>query len=260
MEGAVGERRARCERRARSLASAGERPVRTMDASFFADIFVRIAALSRRWEAEQAKSERLFTALLTFHDRLHLLSVGEPLSEVSAMKGQEDLVPLLRGKHMRGLENILTALRKSANTFESLRAEISEVHAAVWQRHGAMVSAAETKPRKSSAATSGGGDATAMLLAEPAWGVVGAGRGRDARPVGLPAPMVCIEWVRELDAMYASELLLKLSLIDSIDLGAKGEVMQGTQRLWSLQPHLTPAAIERVAALAESLTLAESAG
>ena len=234
-----------------------------MDASFFADIFVRIAALSRRWEAEQSKSERLFSALLEFHDRLHLLSVGEPLSEYSAMKGQEDLVPLLRGKHVRGLENILAALRKSARAFESMRAEISEVHAAVWQRHGAMVSAAETKPRSSAATSEGGSaahDAAAMLLAEPAWGLVGAGRGRDARPVGLPAPMVCIEWVRELDAMYASELLLKLALIDSIDLGAKGEVLQGTQRLWSLQPHLNPAAIERVAALAESLTLPESAG
>ena len=89
------------------------------------------------------------------------------------------------------------------------------------------------------------------------WGLVGAGRGHDAQPVGLPSPVACIAWVRELDEMYGSELLLKLELLDGIDLGARAEVLHGIQRLWTLQPHLTPTSVERLAALAESLTLPE---
>jgi len=114
----------------------------------------------------------------------------------------------------------------------------------VWQRHAAVISADGTTP-----------EAAAAALAEPTSGVVGAGRGRDAQTVGLPPPMLCIDWVRELDGMYASELLLKLELLDGIDLGLGSEVLQGVSRLWTLQPHLGTAAIERVASLAASLNL-----
>ena len=49
--------------------------------------------------------------------------------------------------------------------------------------------------------------------------------------------------------------MLKLELLDSVDLGAGGAALQGVHRLWTLQPHLEPAPIERLDALTESLTL-----
>ena len=213
-----------------------------MDASFFADVFSKLTALSKRWSAEQTKSESLFAALLEFHGRLLTLTADSPLPP--SLDHLEDAAPLLRARHVHGLENILAALRKSTDKFTALRAEISEVHTSVWQRHAAVISADGTTP-----------EAAAAALAEPTSGVVGAGRGRDAQTVGRPPPMLCIDWVRELDGMYASELLLKLELLDGIDLGLGSEVLQGVSRLWTLQPHLGTAAIERVASLAASLNL-----
>ena len=221
-----------------------------MDASFWSDTFVCLASLVKRWSDEQGKSETLFAALLEFHIRLLTLT-EDALPTLKERAGLEDTLPLLRTRHVHGVENLLAALQKTAERFRALHTEIAEVHAAAWQRHSAAVTSAESASSKRSSAH----DAAAAALAEPAWDVVGAGRGSDAQRVGLPPPMVCIDWVQELDAMYAAEMLLKLELLDGIDLGAGAEVMQGVHRLWSLQPHLSTAAIERVAALAEALTL-----
>jgi hypothetical protein len=238
-----------------------------MDSSFFADAFARLASLSRRWDVEQQKTEALFAALLEFHSRLINLSTEEPFEALASHAELEQSVPALRAKHVHGLENIMAALQKSAGRYTAIRDDISEVHANVWQRHGAAVTTAAEKAQKGGKASrSDGGaaddegdilasEAAAMLISEPAWGIVGAGRGRDAQPVGMPAPMVCIDWVREVDGLYTSELLLKLELLEALDLGASAEVLYGLHRLWTLQPHLTPAAIERVRMLAESLNL-----
>lgn len=214
-----------------------------MDASFFGDIFSRLAALSDKWRAEQKKSEALFTALLEFHGRLVNMTSDDPFEPLSDFhrKTFEAALPLLRAKHVRGLENILASLRRSLDRFKALRAEMGELHASVWQRHSMVASDPQQAPS----------------LDVPSWGVVGAGRGSDAQPVGLPAPNTCIEWVAEIDRMYASELLVKLELLDAVDLGLQGEVLQGLYRLWSLQIHVKPAVLERLTVLADSLTLPE---
>ena len=134
-------------------------------------------------------------------------------------------LPLLRAKHVHGLENIMSALQKSSARFSTIRDDIAEVHANVWQRHGAVVTAAVEKAGSSSVGDSAASEMAAKLLSEPTWGVVGAGRGRDAQPVGLPAPMVCIEWVREADAIYAAELLLKLELVFEVVEGGLEELV-----------------------------------
>ena len=226
-----------------------------MDPGFFADAFLRLATLSRRWEAEQQKSEALMVALLEFHGRLINLSTEDPFAALESRDELEATLPLLRAKHVHGLDNIMSALQKSSARFSTIRDDIAEVHANVWQRHGAVVTAAVEKAGSSSVGDSAASEMAAKLLSEPTWGVVGAGRGRDAQPVGLPAPMVCIEWVREADAIYAAELLLKLELVDALDLGASAEVLHGLHRLWTVQPNLTPSVIERVRVLAEALNL-----
>ena len=48
--------------------------------------------------------------------------------------------------------------------------------------------------------------------------MVGAGQGDDAQRVGLPPPAQCIEWLQAIDQQYAAELLLKLELLDGIDI------------------------------------------
>lgn len=215
-----------------------------MDAAYWSDVFSRLAALSRQWAGEHDKSQALFAALLDFRGRLVSLSADEPFAPLSGAHRStlDAALPLLRAKHVRGLENILAALRKAGDRFKRVRAEMGDVHAAVWQRHATVASESA---------------AQAAALDAPQWSTVGAGRGRDAQPVGLPAATTCIEWVRELDSLYAKELLLKLELLDGIDLGASDAALQGIVRLWNLQPNLTaaPATLERVDALAQSLSL-----
>ena len=60
-------------------------------------------------------------------------------------------------------------------------------------------------------------------------------------------PIKPSEW---LHVPTAAEMRRKRELLDGIDLGLGSEVLQGVSRLWTLQPHLGTAAIERVASLA----------
>ena len=89
------------------------------------------------------------------------------------------------------------------------------------------------------------------------YGIVGAGRGLDAQPVGLPSSLELIEWVREIDAQYTAELLLKLELLETVDISMSTDALHNVVRLWVLQPHLSPQALRRAASMAESLTLPE---
>jgi hypothetical protein len=213
-----------------------------MDAGYWADVFVRLATISRKWSAEQSKTLAIFVALIEFHGRLHLLSP----EAVGAQEILRDSLPQLRAKHVRGIENLLGAMRKSWERFESLHIEMSELHASVWTRHSAVLSEA------------GHGSAPASELSEPGWSVVGAGQGLDAQLVGLPPPLECIQWVRKLENQFAAELLLKLELLDSIDLAMSAEALHGAHRLWTLQPHLDPPTLSRITSFAESLTIMPS--
>ena len=217
-------------------AASASRSAGAFDASYWADTFGDIVKLGKRWSAEQAKSEAIFTALLEFHGRLKLL---EPDACEGAAALGDSLKPL-HARHVRSVENLLAALRASWHRFEALHAELADLHASVWKRHDTVL--AES-------------NADASALSESAWSVVGAGRGLDAQPVGLPPPLVCIEWVRELDAQYASELLLKIELLDGIVFGMSVDALQGSHRLWTLQPHLCQQSLDRAVMLVESLTL-----
>lgn len=211
-----------------------------MDASYFAPIFSSALAITRKWSAEQTRCEGVFSAILEFHGRLRLLAPesAEDEAVVGVLAKLPNAVPLLRAKHVRGLERLMSALRESVARYEALHAELSELHAATWQRHAAVTA-----------------ESPAEALDEPAWGVVGAGRGADAQRVLMPPPLQCMDWLRELDAMYAAELLAKLQLVDAIDFGHGAAQLQDVAQQWLLQPHLEEAPIERLSVLVESLTL-----
>ena len=85
--------------------------------------------------------------------------------------------------------------------------------------------------------------------------VVGAGRGVLEQPVLMPPAWQCLEWVHELEALLARELLLKTALVDGLAHDAPLEHAQQTVQLWRLQPNLGRAPLERLQALVGSLTL-----
>ena len=220
-----------------------------MDASYWADVFSQARSISRKWATEQARTEAVFAALLEFDGRLRLLGrrgIGDPaaptLSAFAAGSGLEEIPVLLRARHMRGVENLLGSLHESAERFKAHQAAFSDLQASVWQR------------QYSAAAD---GTNASDLLAESAWGVVGAGRGSEAQRVGMPPAAQCIEWIQELDGMHSAELLLKLELLETIDLtgSMSPEALQGVAEIWALQPHLLTPALDRLSALVESLTL-----
>lgn len=193
--------------------------------------------MSTRWSAEQAKTEPIFAALLEFHGRLHLLRDRPlPLSMPCPVE-LADAGARLRTKHVRGVENLLAALRASATRFETFQIALSDVHSSVCARHVATATSHEQQQRT--------------------WSTVGAGRGLDAQRVGLPAAEQWVEWIGELDAQYTRELLLKLELLDTLQLSMSREALQGTHRLWTLQPHLSLPSLERLRAVAQSLTLGD---
>ena len=219
-----------------------------MDAAFLTEAFADSLKITNKWAAEQERSESLFAALIDFHARLQLLGRGAGTSAVlrafQAGSGLEEVPELLHARHVRGLENLMAALHKSASRFESHHSEIAEIQASFWERLG------------SDTAAKGGSASAIAHCTERTWDVVGSGRGLDAQQVGLPPLTDCIALMNDLSQQYADELLLKQELLDSIQLQeATPDLLQGIAQLWSLQTKLQPGLHHRLRLLVESLTV-----
>lgn len=188
----------------------------------------------------------------------------------------EDVPSRLIARHICGVENLMGALRSSVRRFEEYQMAMAEVHAAVWQeqqqqqRHQQQKLLQRQKQKqKQKQATPpstprpvqgpmphdgyGGPRAPQTLqqrreptvellwVGESAPSLVGTGHGIEAQKVWLPPPAECIQWIQELDQMYSAEVVLKLELIDSIDIYTMNtNTLQGVAHLWSIQPNLLP--------------------
>ena len=222
-----------------------------MDASYLGDVFTRVVKLTSRWSSEQARCEAMLVALAEFHGRLaHLADDGSASATPSTSVLGADGHALLRARHVRGVENLMEALQSSWKKFETVQGELSDLHASLWQRHETLL-----KEHHKASSSSEASQSSAAAFEQPTWSIVGAGRGLDAQPVGLPPVTECIDNVRDLDAQYAAELLLKFELLESIDVTMPADALQGVVRLWNLQPNLTPLALQRAVSLTQSLTL-----
>lgn len=215
-----------------------------MDASYWADVFTRVVKLSKRWSSEQARCEIVLGALAEFHGRLAQLAHDPPAPQ--QVLGS-DVMSLLRAKHVRGVENLMEAMHSSCRKFEAVHGELSDLHSSLWNRYETLLK----EHHQVRDITTG------SAFEQPTWSIVGAGRGLDAQPVGLPSSLELIEWVREIDAQYTAELLLKLELLETVDISMSTDALHNVVRLWVLQPHLSPQALRRAASMAESLTLPE---
>lgn len=212
-----------------------------MDASYWQDVFTTALGVVRRWDTEQERTLAILTALGEFYGRLRLLGSGSDAAQeeaLAALRGHPATLPLLRAKHVRGLENLMVALRLSCEQFGALQAELSQLHARVWERHAKC--ADQLGPGHAASAE---------------WGLVGAGRGLEAQRVRLPSPLLCVEWVQELDTSFSREALLKMQLVDTISCDMPPERLSHVHRAWSLQPNRSPSAVGRLQAIATSLTL-----
>ena len=86
--------------------------------------------------------------------------------------------------------------------------------------------------------------------------VVGAGRGLAEQRVLMPPPTHCCEWMGELDRLFLRELLLKSQLVERLAHDSPAAHVQQTLYLWKLQPSMCSSTLERLRALASSLSLA----
>ncbi len=229
-----------------------------MDATYFAGELGTALSVVRKWEAEQARGASLLAAAQEFHERLLLLGRDAEPALLGVLAEVPDAAARLRAKHVRGLENIAAGMHEALNRFESLHRELAELHAALWKRHGLVAQQrqgqqqSQRQPQKRQPTA-----APEPALHEPAWGVVGAGRGLEAQRVLMPPALTCIELVGEVEAAIGHELLTKLQLIEAVEFGeANGSGLHAVARAWSLQPHLSAcSAVERLRNLVESLTL-----
>mmetsp|Transcript_20117 Transcript_20117/g.41042 ORF Transcript_20117/g.41042 Transcript_20117/m.41042 type:complete len:209 (-) Transcript_20117:88-714(-) len=200
-------------------------------ATYWQQLFTQALRVTQLWQAEQARSEGVLTAAAEFQSRLRLLSrTGPSVSTPCILAELPDAVALLRGKHLRGLENIMAALRESIAVFAALHKELAGLHAGARRKH-----------------------ACASTDAPPTLAVVGAGRGTLEQPVLIPPPWQCLNWVSELDGIFSRELLLKTALVGGLTHDA--EHTQQALHLWRLQPNLGRASLERLHALVSSLSL-----
>ena len=102
-------------------------------ATYWQQLFTQALRITQRWRAEHTRSEGVLAAAAEFQSRLHLLSrtgpsVGAGAGAPCVLAQLPDALALLRGKHLRGLENIMAALRESVAVFASLHAELAALH------------------------------------------------------------------------------------------------------------------------------------
>ena len=104
-------------------------------ATYWQQLFTQALRITQRWRAEHTRSEGVLAAAAEFQSRLHLLSrtgrgasAGAGASAPCVLAQLPDALALLRGKHLRGLENIMAALRESVAVFAALHAELAALH------------------------------------------------------------------------------------------------------------------------------------
>ena len=104
-------------------------------ATYWQQLFTQALRITQRWRAEHTRSEGVLAAAAEFQSRLHLLSrtgpgagAGTGASAPCVLAQLPDALALLRGKHLRGLENIMAALRESVAAFAALHAELAALH------------------------------------------------------------------------------------------------------------------------------------
>ena len=168
-------------------------------ATYWQQLFTQALRVTQRWRAEHTRSEGVLAAAAEFQSRLRLLSRTGPGAGAGAgapcvLAQLPDALALLRGKHLRGLENIMAALRESVAVFAGLHAELTALHVrlpraptlrpplhrapAPWRcAHGHRQP--HLPPRQVGARRKHGG---ASADAPPTLAVVGAGRGTLEQP------------------------------------------------------------------------------
>ena len=102
-------------------------------ATYWQQLFTQALRVTQRWRAEHTRSEGVLAAAAEFQSRLRLLSRTGPDAGAGAgapcvLAQLPDAMALLRGKHLRGLENIMAALRESVAVFAALHAELAALH------------------------------------------------------------------------------------------------------------------------------------
>eukprot|EP00965_Chrysotila_dentata_P075367 2488817-Pleurochrysis_carterae.AAC.1 len=145
---------------------------------------------------------------------------------------------LLLAKHARGMERLLSALHASVAQFESVQQRLGSLHASVWARYAesSQQTAAESSAR-------------------PTWTVVGAGQGQAAQHVLIPSTMQLLGWLGELDAMLCDDILVKHQLMEVLSFDVDPERLSQLVRVWSQAAHVRQEPLQRLQALAASLTL-----
>ena len=100
-------------------------------ATYWQQLFTQALRVTQRWRAEHTRSEGVLAAAAEFQSRLRLLSrtgAGAGAGAPCVLAQLPHAVALLRGKHLRGLENIMAALRESVAVFAALHAELAALH------------------------------------------------------------------------------------------------------------------------------------
>lgn len=208
-----------------------------MDAAYWQSVCVKAQSIMRRWAAEQKRTVAIFTALSEFQSRLRLFNQAP----VGVLKEQPITRSLLHAKHVQGLENLISALRDAMKRFEQFHTELAELHSSIWERHSQVAEQHGTRD--------------VDQMARPSISMVGMGRGLDAQLVGLPPTLELVDWFQELHSMFTQEFLLKLQLIDMYNHDMEPAHLANMHRVWTLQPNLSTAALERLEILTESLTV-----
>ena len=108
-----------------------------MDSLYWQATFTSALKVRQKWATEQALGETILVALIEFHGRLRLLasSSDRACPEVfGVLLDFPGALRQLRGKHLRGMENLMAALSGCIARFQTLHAELAELHAGSWQR------------------------------------------------------------------------------------------------------------------------------
>jgi len=212
----------------------------TMDASFWSAQLQQALHLCKEWEQEQTRTKLVLDALVEFHGRATLLdaAASDGGDVLGVLQDFEDVPTLLLAKHARGMERLLSALHASVAQFESVQQRLGSLHASVWARYAesSQQTAAESSAR-------------------PTWTVVGAGQGQAAQHVLIPSTMQLLGWLGELDAMLCDDILVKHQLMEVLSFDVDPERLSQLVRVWSQAAHVRQEPLQRLQALAASLTL-----
>ena len=211
-----------------------------MDGTDYRLLFTKLQTITRKWNHKHKHAHNLLHALLQFKHRTTLLNQNAHRQRPEALRPLENFqhaTQALHRKHVKGMENIICALKDALRDFATLHADMAQLRQTFKERVGQNQESREVGPEQV---------------------IVGAGRGIAAQSMLIPGPEYFMDWLTVADKLFKRELDEKMDSINAISYEMPVDNLSHMVEFWASQPVARGPVLDQLDLFVDSFSIPES--